>query len=89
VTGCPYPAARDGQPGAPPAGGLGEHLGFFGRGNRRRSTIASGTAITPVKTLVGNPCMRTRGPPWGTRYLRSADGSYGSLTPVHASAGVT
>ena len=29
------------------------------------------------------------GPLWGTRYLRSADGSYGSLTPVHASAGVT
>ena len=24
VTGCPYPAARDGQPGAPPTGGLDE-----------------------------------------------------------------
>jgi len=45
--------AAGGRPGGPPAGGVDDHLGSFGRGNRRRFTIASQHGDHTRENLVG------------------------------------
>jgi hypothetical protein len=46
----------------PPAGGVDDHLGSFGRGNRRRFTIASQHGDHIRENPGRHACRRTRGP---------------------------
>ena len=54
-----YPSASA-PPGTPPAGGVDDHLGSLGRGNRRRFTIASRHGDHTRENPGRHACRRTR-----------------------------